>query len=185
LFIFTYMKKKETLILYFPGFGSNLESRTYKELLKYFPSQVKYITYDDHDPDKAQSQIESQMESLIDEHHDIFIVGTSLGGYWANFAACKYKLPAILVNPSLYPGDTLGHYGVSSEMLKKYKKSNICNIPRTIFLGKKDEILDPKVAESEFVGKNKIVWLEEGHQISNFDPIIEELKFQINNVQEF
>jgi uncharacterized protein len=37
----------------------------------------------------------------------IVFVGTSLGGFWANYFAQKYDAPCVLVNPALRPSKTL------------------------------------------------------------------------------
>lgn len=40
-------------------------------------------------------------------HFPIVFVGTSLGGFWANYFAQKYDAPCVIINPSLHPSRTM------------------------------------------------------------------------------
>ena len=177
-------KEKETQIIYFPGYGSDSSSDTCKKINDEF-GHTMCIKYDNVDPVKAEEQIIEQMNNIISKYHDPFIVGSSLGGYWANYAACKYKLPVVLINPSLKPRKTLGKYGVDEKFLKKYKKSLDIQISRSVFLGKNDDVVDPSIADKTFKNNSKIIWLNEGHRLNDFSPVIVELKYQLNNIQDF
>lgn len=48
------------------------------------------------------------MESLLPE--PIYLMGSSLGGFWATWLAEKYNLRAVLINPSVRPQDFMPDY---------------------------------------------------------------------------
>lgn len=37
----------------------------------------------------------------------ILVVGTSMGGFWANWVASRMKLKALIINPAIHPSETL------------------------------------------------------------------------------
>jgi predicted esterase YcpF (UPF0227 family) len=53
-------------------------------------------------------QLESLVESLLPE--PVYLIGSSLGGFWASWLVEKYNLSAILINPSVAPHLTMPKY---------------------------------------------------------------------------
>lgn len=51
----------------------------------------------------------TQIEQQIDENIDgkKLIMGSGIGGFWANYAAQKHKIPCVLINPDINPSDYL------------------------------------------------------------------------------
>ncbi|MEW6993333.1 YqiA/YcfP family alpha/beta fold hydrolase [Colwelliaceae bacterium MEBiC 14330] len=104
------MKKK---LLYIHGFNSSPLSikaeQTRHYLAKYFP-QVDYFC-----PQllTTPAQAISQLEQIIcaDENDSQwFLIGSSLGGYFASYLAAKYDCLAVLVNPAIAPYELLQDY---------------------------------------------------------------------------
>lgn len=52
-------------------------------------------------PRAAQQTLESLVESLLPE--PVYLMGSSLGGFWATWLAEKYNLRAVLINPAVHP----------------------------------------------------------------------------------
>lgn len=56
-------------------------------------------------PERAAAQITAMIEKYKDS--PLLLCGTSLGGFYALHFAEKYKLPAVLINPSLRANENL------------------------------------------------------------------------------
>lgn len=55
-------------------------------------------------PDRAAEQLRTLIEPLLRAHRgQVYLMGSSLGGYWATWLAQKYDLRAVLINPSVRP----------------------------------------------------------------------------------
>jgi uncharacterized protein len=59
-------------------------------------------------PHQTQQQLERLVESLLPQR--IFLMGSSLGGFWATWLVEKYDLPALLINPAVKPHDFMPKY---------------------------------------------------------------------------
>lgn len=59
-------------------------------------------------PDEARLLLETLVESLLPQ--PVYLIGSSLGGFWATWLAEKYNLRALLVNPAVRPQDFMPRY---------------------------------------------------------------------------
>ncbi len=59
-------------------------------------------------PADTQLQLESLVEGLSPE--PVYLMGSSLGGFWATWLAEKYNLRAVLINPAVRPQDFMPAY---------------------------------------------------------------------------
>lgn len=59
-------------------------------------------------PAQAFTQIEHLLASL--QGQPIALIGSSLGGFWAQYWAMRLDLPAVLINPAVHPGQLLARY---------------------------------------------------------------------------
>ena len=53
-------------------------------------------------PGQTRQTLETLVESLLPD--PVYLMGSSLGGYWATWLVEKYKLRAVLINPAVKPG---------------------------------------------------------------------------------
>ena len=94
------------MIIYIHGFASSGQGTKAQAFRKYYASKnesfiapsLSYI------PELAISTLE---ELILSYDEEVKLIGSSLGGYYAMYLADKYKLKAILINPSIYPYKTL------------------------------------------------------------------------------
>ena len=102
------MKKRK--LLYLHGFNSSPESHKSQLLVAYMTAhgcidalvspQIPEV------PGEAGKFLRQMVdETLIDQ--DLSVAGSSLGGYYATWLAETYNLPAVLINPSVKPYETL------------------------------------------------------------------------------
>lgn len=59
-------------------------------------------------PAQTQAILESLVESLLPQ--PVYLMGSSLGGFWATWLVEKYNLPAVLINPAVRPQDFMPAY---------------------------------------------------------------------------
>ena len=107
------------LIIYLHGFRSSKKSSKFNILKNMFPKEkVISLDYSPHIPKLAEAQIS---KVITDNYHeyDILVIGTSLGGFWARWAAKQFHVKSILINPALHPDKTL-----SVGEFKSYQDSN-------------------------------------------------------------
>jgi uncharacterized protein len=63
-----------------------------------------------HRPAQAIRDVCSWIDSHAPEGHDLTLVGSSLGGYYATWLAERYGTRAVLINPALRPYEDLRPY---------------------------------------------------------------------------
>jgi len=93
------------MVLYIHGFASSGEgnkARIFREHYRkmgiaYLAPSLSFI------PELAIATL----EEIIKNCDDVKLIGSSLGGYYANFLARKYDIQAVLINPSITPQETL------------------------------------------------------------------------------
>lgn len=94
-------------LLYIHGFLSSPQSfkaclvqqwlaANHREIAYHCPQLTPY-------PEQTRQQLEQLVESLLPQ--PVYIIGSSLGGFWASWLVEKYNLRALLINPSVRPYD--------------------------------------------------------------------------------
>ena len=114
------------------------------------------------------------------------LIGSSLGGYYAQYLAHRFKLKTVLINPALMPLTTLSDYlGENTNFYtgEKYTLTQahldallsldipdpcITPVPTLLLLDKGDEILDYRVAVARYQNCAEIVMFNGGdHQFQH------------------
>jgi uncharacterized protein len=187
------------MIFYFHGLGAIGDNSKKQALREHFSNQI-YI------PDLPMYPTE--IEKMIDifscnkQNYPLIFAGVSLGGFWANYAAQKYKVPCVLVNPANLPYDMMVKHarrinhiaGVDVNKLDiniiangyKTREKWLCNNTNgklvSLFLSKNDKILNYKITLSTFPITNKTVIMPDGgHGFQkHWDLFIKEIANLIN-----
>jgi len=178
------------MILYIHGYGGHglgVKASMMREYCKskkipFLAPSLSYI------PDLAIQTLEEIIENLEGE---ITLVGSSLGGFYSIYLASKYNLKAVLINPSIFPYETLlltkgyfPHYYDGSTFewndkhissLPKYEVQNTKDENFMLLLQKGDETLDYSKAVKKFA--NAKMFVEEGgsHSFDGFERYYEEI----------
>lgn len=92
-------------IIYLHGFASSGKGFKPDALRKAFPECVVFSPDLPVDPDKVVSMIDALVRHAVE--FPVVFVGTSLGGFWANYFAHKWDAPCVIVNPSTAPSKTM------------------------------------------------------------------------------
>ena len=85
-------------LLYLHGFGSSGHSGKAQVLRSHFPEV--YAPSLSHVPQLAVETLEEFIRALDGR---VALVGSSLGGFFALYLAQRHELPAVLINPALFP----------------------------------------------------------------------------------
>ncbi|MDO6680914.1 MULTISPECIES: YqiA/YcfP family alpha/beta fold hydrolase [unclassified Oceanobacter] len=100
--------------LYLHGFLSSPQSLKAQETLAYFRQQGLEASLRLPElhfaPAEAIAQAADQLQQLQQRHEHVFVIGSSLGGFYATWLAQNYQIPAILVNPAVRPHQLFRHY---------------------------------------------------------------------------
>jgi uncharacterized protein len=182
------------MIFYFHGFASSGKSWKAGVLKMHFPDMPILTPTLPIDP----AEVVKTFEQVVREKgKPKLIIGSSLGGFYAYYAATIFKIPAVLINPSTTPWVTLaGYVGPNKRYysgepfqwketyLKTLKqlKTDIDNAPSqhhllNFFLSNDDDILDLSVIPDLFSGAGSIRFFDNcGHSFSRFAEIIPDIK---------
>ncbi|QOY54255.1 esterase [Candidatus Sulfurimonas marisnigri] len=163
------------MIIYIHGFsgsGDGIKANAFREYFKsldegFVAPSLSYI------PELAIQTLEELIESY---KGNVKLIGSSLGGFYTIYLAQKYGLRGVLINPSIFPYETLAkltgyvpsYYDESIfewreshiKMLKNYEKDEINQSDFMLLVQKGDETLDYKKAVNKFANANVII--EEG-----------------------
>lgn len=154
-------------IFYIHGFNSGGNSSTTKLLKEAFPdANIISESFDIYDPQKTYDVLSNIFDFGGFDKNETVIVGTSLGGFWAEFICRNYGYNTVVVNPARAPFKTLSRYlgknknfvtGEEYEFTKEnfdtYCGINLTALPVTwplvALLYEDDEIVDTKARYAE------------------------------------
>lgn len=174
-------------IVYFHGYGSNGNSRTAEFIKQAYPDYAVITpTYNTKDADLAIEELYPTVQKIMKEYQSVFFVGTSLGGFIANYFSNRYSAPAVLVNPCLDPVQRLQRYNpqdnVNCESFAKYDLKDVNGVPKIVVLGKKDNIIPYDTFMDRYVSRYQIFINENmGHRTSSKDDIVPAINEILNN----
>lgn len=158
-------------VIYVHGYGSTGNTDTAKNLRATLAGEFDVIspTYDCSDPLAARDQLTSLIDSL--KHDSPIIVGTSLGGFFANLVSRLCDIPVIAVNPSTKPSGSLHKYGENARALAGYRQledqelAQVSQPQRVVILGTRDDVVNPHTNGALLTVNTETVWLDMGHRI--------------------
>lgn len=135
-------------------------------------------------PAHTRQQLESLVESILPEA--VYLMGSSLGGFWASWLVEKYSLRAVLINPAVRPWEFMPDY--LEVDLKSYHTDDSyrlnarhideiksCYIPIRHFdnywllVQTGDETLDYTQAVAEYQGCKQTVEVGGDHSFQGFE----------------
>jgi uncharacterized protein len=153
-------------IYYMHGFGSGPNSTTLKLLQSHYPAAIG-PTYDHCNPERSLATL---TDILKNDHDDKCIVGSSLGGWYAEQLSNTIAADFVLYNPQTEPHIGLAKYGVDEEHLQKYNRlqSSFLSKPasRTVILSTDDDVVPHSVAYEKYKEKASVVLTQGGHRMT-------------------
>lgn len=101
-----------SLLLYIHGFLSSPASHKAQQVAGWLEQNKPGVDYAcpalTAYPDEAVARLEAAVEQHLPR--PVYLLGSSLGGYYATHLAEKYDLPAVLINPAVAPYRLIGDY---------------------------------------------------------------------------
>lgn len=174
------------MIIYLHGFnstGKSAKGRFLKENLEAIP--VLTPTYH-HDPQLAMSYLENLVRDYLESEPKLMLAGASLGGYYAQYLAHRFRLKMVLINPALMPLTTLHKYlgentnfytGETYNLTQRHLDALLeldvpspCveSIPTLLLVDKGDEVINYHTAVTRYQDCAQIMMFEDGdHQFQH------------------
>lgn len=167
-------------ILYLHGFASCGEGNKSLALKSYFGTDNVIA------PDLPPSPLDAiqMIEEILSATRFDVLAGSSLGGFYATYLAEKYRMKAILLNPSTEPWETLSAYvgwqkRFCDEVVFEFKAvyleqlKTLQTVPEKgkylLLLQSGDEVLDHTKAQSLYNTHKIIVEYGGNHRFENID----------------
>lgn len=97
-------------LIYIHGFNSSPLSKKGQMLVSYCHQHHPEITVHCPDVNMSPYDVMSHVSTLISQDSQTALVGSSLGGFFATNLVAQHNIPAVLINPSTRPFDTLTDY---------------------------------------------------------------------------
>ncbi len=101
-----------TSLVYIHGFLSSPQSHKALQVKAWLAEHRPDIDYHcpalSAYPDEVKADLEALIASLGDQ--PIYLMGSSMGGFWSTWLAETYDLPAILINPAVKPTALMPKY---------------------------------------------------------------------------
>jgi len=185
------------LIIYLHGFSSVGWGNKSKYIAQHFKGKVFAPDYAAHDPHNAISFLQHYLEDLKQQtptESSTLLVGSSMGGFYANWFAQNYGYNCVMINPAITPWLTLTNYigenvkyGTnekfifSKEMLEASKDyafdpTNSNEVSRLVLLDKGDELIDYRKTKTLFKNIAKIITYDDGdHRFSHMKEAFPEI----------
>ncbi|WP_320819488.1 YqiA/YcfP family alpha/beta fold hydrolase [Thalassolituus sp.] len=179
--------------LYLHGFLSSPQSQKAQELRRYFErhldAQQLSIPTLPFAPTDAIEVANSALTALQSYYPKVFLIGSSLGGFYATWLAQQHQVPAVLVNPAVRPFELFEHYlgphthyysgevhQLTTEHLDQLRRLNVDTVMHPerllLLLQTGDETLDYRHAAQLY--RESPAWLE-GAGNHSFERFIERL----------
>jgi uncharacterized protein len=182
---------KEKVLLLFHGLGSAHPNNTYKRLDKEFSAEysVVGVNYDYLDVEGNIRELEDLWTRYL-LGHQVFVLGTSLGGFWADYFANTYGIEKmVLVNPVTDPlldltqfiGERFSErrqqkFIVTSKHIDTYAAVRVSANPKTqslIILTRDDPVINFRQAMDKYLqnaNSQLVIFGTGGHSLPLSDP---------------
>lgn len=100
--------------LYLHGFLSSPASEKAQQVIELFAQHPELGTVSapflNFAPADAIALAQRELEALQQRHDKVWIIGSSLGGFYATWLSQKNGIPAALINPAVRPHELFRHY---------------------------------------------------------------------------
>ena len=98
-----------SMLLYLHGFNSSPQSKKAVETQRWMVKNTPAIKFICPQLSPYASDVMSELRLIVEAYlpQPIFLVGSSMGGFFATCLAEQYNLPAVLINPAVNPGSGL------------------------------------------------------------------------------
>ncbi|WP_049722687.1 YqiA/YcfP family alpha/beta fold hydrolase [Gilvimarinus polysaccharolyticus] len=101
-----------TALIYIHGFLSSPDSHKAQVLKRWVAQHAPDVSFHCPQLTPYPAQTRRDLDTLMEflQPEPVWLIGSSLGGFWATWLAEHYDLPAVLVNPSVRPWASMVQY---------------------------------------------------------------------------
>lgn len=188
------------MIIYLHGFNSSGNNEKVGILAEYLKINIYAPSYPSNNIDKAITIVSNLIEEHRKDNEPLMLIGSSMGGFIANYIGRKYGAKIVLLNPALNINEILPNYlgknknfstGVTYNLTEaniaefdKYKTTRPFNGNGTlVLLNTGDVVIDYKIAEEFFMGKADVrVFAGGNHRFENMDDALPLIKEYLNSI---
>ena len=177
---------QSSLLLYIHGFNSSSQSNKATQIRSWLNQNHPDIEVRVPDLPYCPDRAVAILRGLIEHCDDVGVVGSSLGGFYANYLSEQYGLRAVMVNPAVRPHELLTDYlGVQTNPytnetyvldethIRALKAIFVATMQvpsnRLVLLQTGDETLDYSEAEKYYSKSRLIVEKGGDHSFINFE----------------
>ena len=186
------------MIIYLHGFNSGGQSQKAAWLrAQLAPVPVFAPDYPAHRANETLRVLRKFIRRLRRENphtRKLMLIGSSLGGFWAQRLAPEFGACMVLINPSMRPNETLArHTGrhrnaatggetvltAQDVLALKAHRVEPCNpkVPTLVLLDAQDEVLDYRLAEAAFRGCGRTIVFPGGsHRFEHLPEALSEIR---------
>lgn len=188
-----------TSLLYIHGFLSSPLSAKAQKMQQWLKQHRPDIAYYCPQLPPYPKQCETILDDLINainsdgsdrSNKPIYVMGSSLGGFWATWLAERYQLQAVLINPAVDIENLLPDYlnvelknyhhtdiyrldGEDFNDLLSYQVGKLKNVDNYWLLAQTgDEVLDYRLAKERYKGCHQTIEWGGDHSFQNFEDFI-------------
>jgi len=193
-------------ILYIHGFISSAQSLK-AQVIRQWAGQNNYCFHCPTYPQYSAAKSVAELRHILDAHRadqsSWMIIGSSLGGFYAQFLAHKYSYPYVMINPALDPFSLFERYQgehqnpqtqeqvlINPEYLTQLANYEIqVPDPRLVSLllmDEKDEVIDVAFAKQKYSGlplNRTRIYSEGNHDFTHMAEGLLEIERLIATVQ--
>lgn len=179
-------------ILYIHGFNSAGNSGKVAALRSAFPDMEVSSPNFSHRARETAFAVSRETDLLLVRHAgEVMLVGTSMGGFWANWAASLIGLRAVLINPAIRPSQTL-RMAIGQEMdpgvawsqddcdeYVEFESHNsvVSRKPLTVMVALDDDVIPPIPTLEYFRPFAEVaVYSGGGHRFHDYDEICRKVR---------
>lgn len=170
--------------LYLHGFQSGPQSLKARETHTYLERQgcAAALSCPQLSPYPAQAL--AQLDALLQQQQPTLLIGSSLGGFYATCLSERHQLPAVLINPAIWPERSLANflgplhnpytgedYRLGTQHMAELAAMRPATLhPRRYWLivGSADEVLDWRDAVRYYAGARQTVLNGDDHRLQGW-----------------
>jgi predicted esterase YcpF (UPF0227 family) len=164
------------MYIYLHGFNSSGESAKGKFFTQSLAPVAVHTPSYPSDPDAALTHLQHTLKQFWQRKTEaVTLVGSSLGGFYAQFLARQFNLSVVLINPALQPALTLAPYlgwqtnfytgkhdyfgEAQLKRLNHYDVPTPCTqpVPTLVLLDAGDELIDYRIAQARYSDCAKVI----------------------------
>lgn len=176
-------------LLYIHGFLSSPHSykaqQTQKWLAYHKPDWLFECPFLSSKPSEALPELDAIVSNREDD--DWYVIGSSLGGFWASYITEHYGFKSVLINPAVKPcerfaslvGEPLKHYHTQQEYILDAQDIEVLRSADSdvlkntdlywLLVQTEDETLDYRMAVEKFMGCRQTVEQGGSHAFEGFE----------------